>query len=343
MRLEPVVRRLAGLLLVSAAAVQAAPSTTLRIGGAVEHPVVYDLGTLQALPTRSQTVSFQSGAGFQTHTYVGASTWDVLERAGVSIDPAIKNDALNRVVMVTGTDGYRSVFSLGELDPAFGNRASLLAHAEVVGGATVPLGSDGFVRVTAPGDVRGGRYVSGAVSVDVLPTGSTATGIGGGPSTSFEVTGAVTHSMRFDLAALEALPAVSVTIGADRYTGVSFWDLLDSVVGLQTRPDVKNDVLGMYVVATGSDGYRAAFSLGELSPSFGNEPDLIAFELNGAPLTDTGFARLVVPHDGKAGRWVSNLTRLEVFHASPVPEPAAWACFAVGLLLVGVRSRFGRR
>jgi hypothetical protein len=36
----------------------------------------------------------------------------------------------------------------------------------------------------------------------------------------------------------------------------------------------KNDVLNRYVLATGSDGYKVVFSLGELNPNFGNRPDL---------------------------------------------------------------------
>ena len=87
------------------------------------------------------------------------------------------------------------------------------------------------------------------------------------------------------------------------------------------------------VVATGTDGYKALFSLGELSPDFGNQPDFIAFGVNGGSLNDKGFARIVAPNDIKAGRWVSNLASLEVYHATAVPEPAT-----VVLMLVGVAA-----
>ncbi len=108
--------------------------------------------------------------------------------------------------------------------------------------------------------------------------------------------------------------------------------------GITSNPSVKNDTLGKYVVATGSDGYSVVFSLGELDPSFGDQPDFIAYLADGVPLTDSGFARLVVPNDVRAGRWVSNLISLEVFS---VPEPPAVALLTVGLLVAGFTT--GRR
>jgi hypothetical protein len=47
--------------------------------------------------------------------------------------------------------------------------------------------------------------------------------------------------------------------------------------GLLTDPSIKNDLLRFGVVATGSDGYRAFISLGEIAPQFGNQPDLVAY------------------------------------------------------------------
>ena len=330
LRLAPSLAAL--LLAATAAAAQAAgPSTQLTVTGALSQPATYTDATLAALPAVTQTDTFQSGSGTQTHTYSGPSLWSVLDRAGMTSNSAVKNDLLNRVVQVTGSDGYRTVFALGEINPGFGNRASLVANRELVNGSPQPLGSDGFARVTAPGDVKGGRYVSNVVNIDLEKTASTAAGTGGGTSTSFTVSGAVQHAGSFDLAALQALPSVTRTVGGNTYTGVSFWDLLNSTAGLVTNPAVHNDVLDMYVVATGSDGYKAAFSLGELNPAFGNQPDLIAYDVNGGGLGSTGFARLVVPSDVKAGRWVSNLVSLEVVHASPVPEPYTASLLALGL------------
>jgi hypothetical protein len=325
-------------LLVNGVAAGAATSTSFTLTG-VNLPATYDDAALQVLPSTTQTVTLQSGSASQTHTYVGTSLWGLLNTGGIALDPGVKNDVLNRVVVATGSDGYRAVYSLGELNPNFGNKPDLVAYAEVVGGTTQPLGDDGLARTTAVGDVRGGRYVSNLVDIDLRHTGSTASGTGGGASTSFSVSGAVTGAMTFDLAALQELPAVQRTVGSATYTGVSFWDLLNTTVGLSLDPAVKNDVINMYVVATGSDGYKAAFSLGELNPAFGNQPDIIAYAVDGAPLTDNGFARIVAPNDVRAGRFVSNLTSLEVFHALPVPEPATWLLMCAGMFIVAMRHR----
>ncbi|MCA0242136.1 MAG: molybdopterin-binding oxidoreductase [Proteobacteria bacterium] len=326
----------------------AAVSTQFTVSGAVATPLTFDTAALQALPAVTQTDTFISGSGTQTHTYVGAALWNVVGQAGVVTNPAIKNDALNRIVVATGTDGYRVVYSMGELSPNFGNSQALAAYAEVIGGSAQPLAGDGFARSTAPLDSRGGRYVSNLVNLDVQHTASTAAAGAGGTSTQFSVSGDVLNAMSFDLAALQALslPTITRTFGSDTYSGVSLWGLLSAIVGLDIDAAVKNDVLGMYVVATGSDGYQVAYSLGELSAQFGNQPDFIAFDLNGNALTTSGFARLIVPNDSARGRWVSNLVSLEVFHAAAaatVPLPATAALALAGLLLLPAARRFRPR
>jgi DMSO/TMAO reductase YedYZ molybdopterin-dependent catalytic subunit len=338
---------LAGIALAGtlAAAHAADPSTQIALTGGVTTPQTLKLADLQALPAITQTVSYLSGSTPNTKTYTGASLYSVLEKGGIKTDASVKNDILRKYVIATGTDGYVSVFALGEIHPSFGNRSYLTAYAETIDGVSTPLAADGFARVTAPGDLKGGRYVSNLARLDVRSSASTAVSIGGGRSTSFTVSGDVKQSMSFDTAALEGLAQQTQTVGGVTYTGVSFWDLLNTTVGLATDPNVKNDVLGMYVVATGTDGYQAVFSLGELSPDFGHQADMIALTADGEALTDNGFARLVVPTDVKGGRWVSNLMSIEVFHASPsvVPEPAGLALMLGGLGLVGCSLRRARR
>ena len=326
-------------LLAANAAPAAAPSSALTVTGAVVTPKTYDLAGLQALPAITQTDSYTSGSGQQTHTYTGASLWGVLGSNGIVVNPAVKNDILDKVVLATGTDGYKVVFAAGELSPDFGNRPDLVAYSELIDGVATPLGADGFARVTAPGDAKGGRYVSNLLDLDLRSSGSTQAGTGGGVTSQFTVTGSVKQVVSFDLAALQALPTVTAVVGGVSYAGVSFWDLLNTSVGIDLNPAVKNDVLGKYVVATGSDGYKSVFSLGELNPGFGNQPDLIAYAADGNPLGSAGFARIVAPNDVKKGRWVSNLVSLEVFSATPVPEPATVATMLLGLAIVAGFTR----
>jgi hypothetical protein len=161
---------------------------------------------------------------------------------------------------------------------------------------------------------------------------------GGGKSSSFTVSGEVAQNAIFNSSSLAALPQNTLTVGGDVYTGVYLWDLINSL-GIITDPSVKNDILSLYVLATGVDGYEVAFSMGELNPLFGNMPDLVALTLNGQPIDQNGFARIIAPNDVRRGRWVSNLVSLEVLDAvSPVaasPEPSTWAMMILGFAGVG--------
>ncbi|MBL8534185.1 MAG: PEP-CTERM sorting domain-containing protein [Betaproteobacteria bacterium] len=331
----------------------AVPSTELTISGAVQTPKTMDRDDLLALPALTQTVTFTSGGGSQTHTYTGTSLWGVLGGAVIQTDPAVRNDILRKYVIATGTDGYKAVIAAGEISPSFGNRAYSVAYDEIIGGVSQPLGGDGFARTVLPGDVKGGRYVSNLADLEVGSAHSVVAGTGGGQSTSFSVLGGVsTPGLTFDLEDLQDMTTITQTVSflsgstqqTRTYVGVSLWGLLDSV-GIVADSSIKNDILRKYVVATGSDGYKAVFSMGELNPGFGNQPDMIAFAEvvggNEVLLSGDGFARIVVPGDLRGGRYVSNLISLEVYDATaPIPEPGTWGLMAAGLgMLVLVLRR----
>ncbi len=103
------------------------------------------------------------------------------------------------------------------------------------------------------------------------------------------------------------------------FTGVYLRDILDAAE-VNFNPDVKNDTLSLYIVATGSDGYQAVIAYGDIDPNFGNQPVLVAYEQDGNPLTDTVPIRLVVPGDSHGGRYVSNLVSLDVRRAPQVGQ-----------------------
>lgn len=177
--------------------------------------------------------------------------------------------------------------------------------------------------MVVPGDLAGGRYVSDLVDLTVGSLQEPGPGGPGGISQQFMLSGKVAHPTTFTAATLTGLDQ-SVTETAtylsgagdvtDTYTGVSLWNLIQDT-GLLTDPTVKNDLLRFGVVATGSDGYRAVISLGEIDPAFGNQPDIVAYADTGGQLGPNGadgFARLVLPNDHAGGRYVSNLVSLQV-------------------------------
>lgn len=305
------VASLIGLPLIAAAALSgsamAGPiSNQLALTGAIATPGIYDLASLSALPPTTQTVTYLSAGTPVTDTYTGTNLWTLLNAAGGLLPiPGAKNSSLRNYIVAVGSDGYEALFAAGEINPMFGNRPYMVAYSDT-GGQLGPGGPLGFARMVVPGDLYGGRYVSNLVALQVGNAPSLP-GTGGGISSQFKLVGGVDHPGIYTLSSLEALPATTLTATylsgsgptsvTDTYTGVSLWTLITSA-GLVTNPDIKNDVLRKYVVAVGSDGYEAVFSLGEIDPMFGDQPDLVAYaDTLGqlGPGGPSGFARMVVP------------------------------------------------
>src|SRR5215469_7216358 len=332
-----------GVLTLVAGRALAGPTTEFTVSGDVVSPATYDLASLGLLPPTTETVTFQTMSGPQTGTFTGPTLWTLLNTFGLQT-PAVKNGILRQYVVAQGSDGYTSLFWLGELAPQFGGSNPQVLTAYQQNGS--PLGVTGFARIVAAKDNFGGRYVSNLANLEV-GTAPSNPSQGGGTTTQFSLSGAVQNPGIFSLSSLEALPATTETVTylaggtpvTATFTGVSLWTLLTDA-GIITDPTVKNDILNYYVLATGSDGYEAIFSLGELDPMFGGTgaPDLIAYMENGMLLGADGFARVVVPGDNFGGRYVSNLVSLQVIDAV-VPEPGSLLLFASSLLAMVLLPR----
>ena len=291
--------------------------------GDVADPGIYNLPNLT--PVTTLTATYTAAGSPVTDTYTGITLWDLLNDAGGVTVTSAKNDILSKYVVATGADGYQAVFSLGEIDPQFGNQPVTVAYADT-GGQLGPYGSDGLARMVVPGDLAEGRYVSDLVDLSVRSLPEPGPSGPGGISDQLALSGEVADPGIVTPETLAALnqsttetatylgPTGSVT---DTYTGVSLWTLIQDL-GVLTDPSIKNDLLRYGVVATGSDGYRAFVAMGEIDPAFGNQPDLIAYSDTGGQLGpggSDGALRLIVPGDVAGGRYVSNLTSLQVIDA----------------------------
>ncbi len=135
-----------------------------RIAPHLQQLTVADLAA--KYPQHTQTVTFQSGAGPQSHTYTGPTLYDVLQAAKPTFRSDVKNDALRYAAVIHASDGYESVLSWGEIDPGFAGTEALLAVTQ----DGVSLAKEG-PRLTAPGDTKGGRYVSGVTAVTLVRAG----------------------------------------------------------------------------------------------------------------------------------------------------------------------------
>ena len=136
------------------------------------------------------------------------------------------------------------------------------------------------------------------------------------------VKGAVKQELRLTLNDLKSMARTTVTAkGHDgsthEYEGVTLAGLLTKA-GAPQAGDLRGKSMSLCVVAEGSDGYRAAFSLAELDPDFANESVLVADTADGKDLgPDQGPLRLVVPGDKRQGRWVRVLNSLSIVNPGP--------------------------
>jgi DMSO/TMAO reductase YedYZ molybdopterin-dependent catalytic subunit len=138
-------------------------------------------------------------------------------------------------------------------------------------------------------------------------------------SDSIAIKGGVDHPRTLAPADLQHEPQTTVSISqhtghgtlSGSFTGVSLWTLLQEA-GVTMEAGKKNDVIHHTVTVTGSDGYNAVLSLGEIAPEFGGDQAMIAWQQDGKPLEGNGFARLIVPGDKAAGRAVGAIATIEV-------------------------------
>jgi DMSO/TMAO reductase YedYZ molybdopterin-dependent catalytic subunit len=139
-------------------------SQSFEIKGGVNHPRTLTLADLQKEPRTEQTVFLHTGHGAVSGKFAGVSLWTLLEEAGIVTDMKNKNDIVRHFIVVTGSDGYAAVLSVGEIAPEFGGDQAMIAYEEF--GKPLEAG-DGFARLIIPGDKAAGRAVSAVTSIEV--------------------------------------------------------------------------------------------------------------------------------------------------------------------------------
>ena len=163
----------------------------------------------------------------------------------------------------------------------------------------------------------------GQTTTTTAPT-ATATGKTSTPSTSLSLTGLVKNAGSLTLSDLQTFSKVMVSVnvkplGSHTFGGALLYDVLQKaqVTALKGR---KNDLLRKSLVVSGTDKYAVAVAWGEIDPQFANKKVLLAYEEDGKPLPHAdGFARLIVPGDVMAGRYVSNIASIVVRDPGVLP------------------------
>ena len=117
---------------------------------------------------------------------------------------------------------------------------------------------------------------------------------------------------------LAALPHVPLTAfnshlkANQSFSGVPLIALL-SRLGLSLSPHGKE--MQLYLVAEGADGYKAVYSIGEITPDVHDGTVIVADSLDGKPLGPTGAFQLVASGEKRPARWVRNLAAVHVLPA----------------------------
>jgi DMSO/TMAO reductase YedYZ molybdopterin-dependent catalytic subunit len=137
----------------AAPAAQLAPAS-LSLTGEVKTELHLTAADLKALPRT--TLTALDAHEKQTHTFEGVTLQELLKRAGVPTGEDLRGKGLAMCVVAGAADGYRAVYSLGELDPSVGNETVLVA--DTVDGQPIPAGQ-GPLRLVVPSDKRPARWV----------------------------------------------------------------------------------------------------------------------------------------------------------------------------------------
>jgi hypothetical protein len=88
----------------------------------------------------------------------------VLKAAGAQFGEALPGPALANYLLVEAADGYRVVFALPELDPAFSDRVFLLADRR----DGKPMNEkEGRLRIVVPDEKRHARWVRQVTAMSI--------------------------------------------------------------------------------------------------------------------------------------------------------------------------------
>lgn len=143
-------------------------STTVVVNGKVRTARTFTVADLKALTAKTAT--------YNGTIYRGAGLYDLLNTTvGLTTSSTGRNNAvLSLYAVVTATDGFRAVVSLGEIHPNFGNRPAIVAYETESGDG---LGTAGALRLiiarnaTTP-ETAGARQVSNVAEIQVFEAGT---------------------------------------------------------------------------------------------------------------------------------------------------------------------------
>jgi hypothetical protein len=223
-------------------------------------------------------------------------------------------------VLVSGHDGRRVLFAVGELDPRFGN-------------VTVTLTCDRVGRCDLAG---GGRRIRNVSKIEVVHAFTNVKNVPSDvhPYSPWVVVSGVGIVPRgFSLTDLQSTTLKQVTFddssSASNTKGIWTGPTLRSVLKASGVGDQDLEAADSYIVVQAADGYATVLSMVEVAHQTGPQDVLLGIQdtlgntLNNGSCTDResagtkckdgGAVRLILPGNLAAGRWPSNVAQIIVY------------------------------
>ncbi len=97
--------------------------------------------------------------------FEGVPLATALSMTGIQLGDSLRGPRMTEVLLVEAGDGYKVVFALAEIDPAFATREIILADKR----DGKPLDAkEGPLRIVAPGDKRPARWVRQVITLKLI-------------------------------------------------------------------------------------------------------------------------------------------------------------------------------
>lgn len=119
------------------------------------------MGEIAKLPRVSVRAKDEKG---KESVWEGTALHEILKAAGVNLGEAIRGAALANYLIVEAADGYRVVFTLPEVDPAFSDLTFLLADRR---DGQLMSEYEGRLRIVVPHEKRHARWVRRVIAMSI--------------------------------------------------------------------------------------------------------------------------------------------------------------------------------
>jgi hypothetical protein len=141
--------------------VSGAWAQTIQVANADGHTSTVTAAQISAMPHVVVSVTDHD----RPAQFEGVALAALVSAAGVQLGDSLRGPRLAEALVVEATDGYKVVFALAELEPAFATREIILADKR--DGKTMDA-KEGPFRIVAPGDKRAARWVRQVTALRVI-------------------------------------------------------------------------------------------------------------------------------------------------------------------------------